>query len=142
MTLIARRHLRINGSARRPGEPVPEFDDDPARRRKRSEYLDRGFIERVGDDAGVGSSGDGGTGAVIESEPAAEGDAGGSGQAGVPTPDGPGIDDLTAEEAIEGVRSGSLDPAEVLAAEQDRPQPRKTVIEAAEEMASDGDEDG
>lgn len=50
MPLIAGVHLRIAGQVRAPGEPVPEFETDPARRRRLGKFLDSGRVIRVDDD--------------------------------------------------------------------------------------------
>ena len=50
MPLIAGVHLRIAGQVRAPGEPVPEFETDPVRRRRVGKFLDSGRVIRVDDD--------------------------------------------------------------------------------------------
>jgi len=155
VTLIAGKHLRIGDSTRAPGDPVPEFETDPARRRKLGAYLADGRIIRTDEDgAPVGASaGDPIGEAAAEArdrlhddhsnrqlvvERAAERHGVVASEVDARLPDPPtddgdaGVDlaDMGVRDILAGLSAGALDADEVLAYEQQRPGgPRKTIID-------------
>lgn len=162
MPLIAGVHLRVAGEMRKPGDPVPEFETDPARRRRLSAYLEDGRVRRVDDDGkpvdqAAASPLDEAVREVADKlaespnadydlrvERAAE-------KHSVPAdeirervsrPQAEGdasadLSDMGARDIVAGLEDGSLDPDRVREYEEGRSNgPRKTVADALDALAS------
>lgn len=108
--LIACRKLKVGEGWRNPGDPVPEFDDDPARRRRRDFYLENGWIAEV-------TSTEQPKKKSFDPEP---------------DPEPSSSAEMTVKDVLDGLEAGVLDAEDVLRDELARTYPRKRVLAAAE----------